>query len=507
MAPKRSLDSWKGPPSGYPDRDPRVWLQLRSWFAEAPEAQRLRPWVLFERLRDFFGDHRVELHSVGEAHKLFRTSDPWESSRYSVRLRTTLARLGEERAWESLGAALTTWLSIGADRGGGAHRHQVWMFDFRPWVRDHSATMALFIAGRHIADSALGECRALVRTFFEVSHNAGATYGNGNFVVKEPGSLLTCVDPELITDTLQTPGDFWRTTVPWVYAFNLFGPDHLKRLGPIQQDFQILDSINDTPIMEEIGDALLVIERDIESCLIRAGAGDDGHLWIQTFTWKWLLARCAKAGMLALQNMDWLEDERRRIEEYQRQQALLRQRGREEQRKRRTARSTWQARLTPNPPRFLRGIAVPVGRDSIGGRAGHGEHLRTQFNIRIPNADRALTLYGAAGMGTPLLVSPIRAGSPDAERAAFEFNLLRDGWDGEHAGEVRPPRVRLRQWRCRACEGRHFHLAAAFEYPEDLDDLEPDQKKRPEDFFTWFWLLARCAACGLEDLAADIECA
>jgi hypothetical protein len=162
-----------------------------------------------------------------------------------------------------------------------------------------------------------------------------------------------------------------------------------------------------------------------------------------------------------------------------------------------------------HPPRIARGLAR---------RLSYVERLErpldtrfgsncTQFSLIGPEGCAATTVFGVQRKDLTF-VSPICLGSPDQQRAWFTFNDAIHGYDGEMFPDLsRSPRA-LRQLVCPTCSGRLFECSAVFEYPCDREGLEEDDLwARREDFFTWFYLVARCAACGWQRTVASVECA
>ncbi len=61
---------------------------------------------------------------------------------------------------------------------------------------------------------------------------------------------------------------------------------------------------------------------------------------------------------------------------------------------------------------------------------------------------------------------------------------------------------------CPHCQATNFGVVVRFEYSSDgLYDDEERLIAQAEDYFTWFTLLGRCAACSTETHIVEIECA
>ena len=65
------------------------------------------------------------------------------------------------------------------------------------------------------------------------------------------------------------------------------------------------------------------------------------------------------------------------------------------------------------------------------------------------------------------------------------------------------------EFNCAKCGAQLMEVVVGFNYPTDDDDFLSDEEtaKRPQDFFIWFVLYGRCAACGAFQDVSDYECA
>jgi hypothetical protein len=198
--------------------------------------------------------------------------------------------------------------------------------------------------------------------------------------------------------------------------------------------------------------------------------------------------------------MGWVAEQFRAAREYEEQKAPMA--------KPRRSKVNWIERLKDRPPRFLHDCATAATSPLKPALAKRVHGHTTHFDIRPRDAKPALTLYGRACDDPTQLTSPIHAGALKPERATFVFDSIVDGWDGMVAdGPVRPRSPRLKQFTCPGCDLRFFHLRAVLEYPDDLDELDKDERAHAEDYFTWFWLIATCAGCKWQGIVADVECA
>jgi hypothetical protein len=501
----RSLDAWNSPPAGYTDHDPRLMLCLEAEFDTEPSFGQLRLWLVLAQLSALLGDHRVTLSSHAGAKHLFRTRFPWRSAPYRTELEGLLSWFADERIWDPLRVAWPNPWEFTASRGGGKALHTVWRLQHTPVSPVGPATLRLDIKARHVRENQISDLRALAVEFFRAASGAGAYYGRGDLLHErgryEPPSFHNTAFAELWASSARRSAPL----VPWVYRFNLLGPTRAARVGGAEPFLEPSKRITCDIRTEPMGDGLLVIAHPMHPYQLGSGPLAPEDLADSQFGSQWVLARFARAGMLAVQNMDWLESHISKEEECKREAKAARARGRP---KRPRPLTDWLPRLRSRPPRCIRAVALPA-TDPLPAKLARQIHASTtQFAIRPPADHPGHTLYGRPGRGPTTLSSPIRAGSLNPDRAVFTFDTLRDGWDGaQSTDEVRPTKVRLRQLVCPACDSRHFHLRAIFEYPDDLDTLGPEEKAHAEDFFTWSWLIARCASCSWQGIVADIECA
>jgi hypothetical protein len=226
-----------------------------------------------------------------------------------------------------------------------------------------------------------------------------------------------------------------------------------------------------------------------------------------------LLHHYAKAGMLVVQNMDWIEEQyqtwRDHSDPVTRRELNRQQVNQQQARKPKRSMEDWIEKLRTRPPRWLAGCAGSVKTALPAKLAGEFHSGCVHFSVVPPEGKPAVTLYGAA-TGDPVLVgSPVLIGSPKRERAVAVFDQMEDGYDAAVvAEEDRPPRQarRVRQFRCPSCEGRFFQVRVVLEY-SGLDELEEAERERAEEFFSWVWVVAACAGCGWVGVATDVECA
>lgn len=509
-ARRNPADQWHSPPGGYPGRHPDEALILDAEFATDPDLERLAPWRLFAAIEALLGRHRVEGFIFGNHPELSDTDDDIKDMGAWNKLLATTERLGIPDGWLTLAPAWAALCSLKASRGGGALRHTAWLWERQPVHLYPTGNVRLEIKTRHIPAGRRAELEAVITAFFQCAYDAGCFYGRGDVMIPKSEDQSPRPFADGFTETMwQNADGRTKPIVPGVYLINFFTRDRLARLGgpDLLRNFK-------TPFTPhrkwtrciEIGDAVLFVTdpwdlaSDNREQRERGGLSSDPACW--------LLGMCSRANMLAVQHTDWMEKEVERAKEYYAEEAL--RKAEEKRAKHRPAKSLrrWLDELRTRPPRFLRDASASPARGPNPVPGGHASV--TQFEIggtALGGGGEALTLYGRAVRGAGTLGSPIRAGSMQQERAVFTFSLARDGYDGEYGHNGRELLARLSQFKCPRCDGRLFFLRAVLEYPEDLGELSADEQKRAEDFFTWFWLHARCAACQWEGLAADVECA
>lgn len=345
--------------------------------------------------------------------------------------------------------------------------------------------------------------------FFRFAHEAGAFYGRGKLsTIPDDIRFDVEFDDKVMRSLWQECAKRERLMVPWIYPFNFLSKGHVNAIGGIDALRAPWLRFVHGPLIVDIDGGALIAKGPLSKWSLHPEPSPSYCIdrTVDDFS-VWFLSLFAARNMLAVQNTDWLAKEHDRIEAFQRRQ---RERSPETPRPSRSL-SSWLSQLSKKPPRCIRDVAVPA-RNGRGKQApGHPGAGTTLFEIRVRGEDKPLTVYGRPLADDTGLGSPIMVGSLKLERAVFMFEALLDGWDGENSGNAESPfpldRPRLVQFKCPRCDGRHFHLRAAFEYPDDLDELNDQERARTEDFFTWFWILGRCSGCQWEGTIADIECA
>ncbi|GMV26357.1 MAG: hypothetical protein AMXMBFR58_23880 [Phycisphaerae bacterium] len=527
MAAKRkprnqSSNDWRSPPSGYPMRDHRLILWLAAYFDRTPRATRLGLPESFLELTRLFGSHAVELAvspAPGpQAVALHATDLDWRSGENATTLRTSTTELAAQPFWDRLRVLDTHGISwkTSARRGSGATLHEVWEYSIHQ-ASDWSPAVAMFqIAVRHVADEDLLKTNDFVHSWFERWGRAGAFYARGGFTRLDDNPEIRdqpCWESHIASLIWSASAARTRPIVPGVYRYNFLDATRASLLDLDRVTDGCKKALYETRVRAAAGGVTITVgEISGTSALYLRTTGEDslsefsGNKYQEASLW--LLYHFSRAGMLAIQNLEWMAEQPEAVEKQ-----ILSHRAREAgttsvgRGGRKFARRIAELQITS--PACLRESAQPDSSALLPGAEEIRRDNTTVFAIRAPGEVTGTGFYGAPVANSHLLSSPIRVGSLKPERALFEFDELRHGWDGEQReGPFAPPNRRLKQFKCPTCDGRNFALHTIFEYPPDFeDDLEGEHRSRPQDFFTWFWLHARCTACNWSGIAADIECA
>jgi hypothetical protein len=503
----RELDQWRSPVAGFPGRNPHQFVVMESRLGRSevlPAALNLHQVIAL--LAKLLGDHRVTIDSGMKARDVRHSRLGWRFEQYHISLHCLLSWLASADAWRQLDAIGSTHFSIDAHRGGGKTRELVWRFEW-----DQGGAPRLRVRTKHFTKGEATEVNDLVSTFLRNSADAGAVYGRAGLVQVPPTHRHTSPEPlfESVSRVFhwEKALDTGRPVVPWVQRVNLLDASRLEQLGGIEALKPFVVGSEGLQLESHGTHVIIWTNRlatwHFDDCL-ESSDGED-HL---SFAAEGLLHLFAKAGMLPVQNMDWVlaqtEVWRREADPKTRSKLAqpVRVRGR--------PMSEWLQHLQTRPPRWLAGCAAAPSTGLPPKFADQFHPGCVHFAISPPEGKSALTLYGAP-IGSPVLVgSPVLAGSPSRDRAVAVFDQLSDGWDAQCVlEEDRPPiqACRVHQFKCPSCDGRLFRLRAILEYPDDLDELPERDKARAEEFFTWLWIVATCASCNWCGIAADVECA
>ncbi len=164
--------------------------------------------------------------------------------------------------------------------------------------------------------------------------------------------------------------------------------------------------------------------------------------------------------------------------------------------------------MRENPPRCVKGVAMPaMARELEEVNREYGSFTST-FAVR---ADAPLPLWVRTvtyDEKSTEFVPPYAIGSHDTPH--FQFDHRRDGYDGEfgHWDDHQPMgKEGWHQHACPTCNSKLFRFTVAFQYSGNNEELtEPARIARRQDYYSWFILIARCAACSALSWF-DWECA
>lgn len=535
-------NSWTTPSEGLPGHPLDACLRIELDFAENPDPSALCLWEAMALLCKILGDHKLELFTLDMRNV---ASDPsgnclgWRADKHGCSLKTSLAALSNKKIWLDSRAAFNEPCFISVLRGVRAERHLVWWLEFHPRTGPYRPYIELAISVAHLTTDAL----PIVQSLIDVLFNIGATipvcqagraaivthrtdfFGRSQGWSESPsqGNFHSASGAGLLHETFS-----WRTRlheqamVPYLAPINLFPPAVVRALGGPDRMSALAEQfawIPAEPVFttRTLPNGFLQLQfGDLDRRLL-LGDPEFASITLRNPGYRWIAKEIAKSGLFLFQDPSWEAQAIREARLYRQQSAAAaaaESAASKPSRFLEQSKSDLRAELShmwSSPPRCIRDVSV-VAPLSATQRKALGLHDSvTSFWIR-PNArEEAFAIYGRSTGEPAQLASPIRVGSMKADRAAFNFDVHRDGWDGESSET--PDRsaaraARLRQLICPACQGRLFKARAAFEYPLD-DDLadDPQAFSHREDYFTWFWLFASCASCDWSGTVADIECA
>jgi hypothetical protein len=510
-------------------------------FDDDPNPQHLQLWEIMRHLVEILGDHRLQFCSIASERVLVKSPLPW---RGRGSLRTSLAAMTNRQFWIDAQPAFSDLCALEVRRGTAENRHFTWWMKYEPRATYGQPPMdtvglpswELAISVAHIPEGAGKSVQSLVDTVFRIgSESRSCAGGRAGLVQRVPIVVAPRTDLYAVPDTdhyrpMRGEGSLhrdhiWRARpagrplIPFIARTNLLAPGHLKKFGGMARLRRAADDLTSepeypafTPTSLKNGYAKLQFA-DIDEDYL--SVCEDGYDHIGNVGYRWVVQEAAGAGMFVFQSDHWEANARvaarharmaaAEAVEYQRSAGVNASF---------TGMSKAELRaelayLWSNPPRCVRDVAVAV---LPGESEASGPHdCTTEFWIRPNTRDEAFAVYGTPMRDTNQLGSPIRVGAVRRERAAFTFDMESDGWDGEFSTRerlLRPHPRRTKQFVCPECQGRMFKLRAAFEYPLD-GELASDKAawSHRQDYFTWFWLLARCAACDWRGTVGDCECA
>ena len=77
------------------------------------------------------------------------------------------------------------------------------------------------------------------------------------------------------------------------------------------------------------------------------------------------------------------------------------------------------------------------------------------------------------------------------------FDSALDGYDACTNAPVNPAPAAEKEIRCVKCQGKHFAVRLAYEYP-GRQELETLDIPEPDNAFSWIWVSLACCSCGRE---------
>jgi hypothetical protein len=357
----------------------------------------------------------------------------------------------------------------------------------------------------------------VVQHFFEAVAMPQCAYAWADFSFLETIAVNPADTPWMEVESRENEGRrFCRSFIPDVHWMDLLSPQHLEKLDgpePLCTELKALDTGGEA---RAIGAPIK--QFDSGHVLVRSFKHDPSMNFYPKFPRidHWLRCRFAQAGLLLAQSSEYFELMRERcrkrgfnedgvrvsiLSDKERQAAL------------KAHEDAFQAvmdRVWANPPRCASACAVPLSPRERGalerGKAGDNT---TAFWIRRNGSDKPLGIWGQAGIWSPI-GEPVLVGGPTKADAAFTFNSLFDGYDGEfgHNAERGQPSRPPEPYHCSRCGHDRFHCQVHFEYsPEPGDYEEPGVAERPQDFFTWITLIGKCAQCDKRKTLFEMECA
>lgn len=175
--------------------------------------------------------------------------------------------------------------------------------------------------------------------------------------------------------------------------------------------------------------------------------------------------------------------------------------------------SEWVKRAYATPARCLSLFKTEAEGDAIPKGSPRDRAVRLQVQCTCGSAAFAVLGFPMASPAAPstqIFAAPISLACRACGNTQQIFSPACDGHDGEAGcsagvlGSGEPV-----EFPCAKCAETAHSVAVSLEYSigdEEMED-EEDFAARPQDFFTWFSLHARCTKCGHLADVTDYECA
>ncbi|MEZ6233246.1 MAG: hypothetical protein R3B68_03555 [Phycisphaerales bacterium] len=332
--------------------------------------------------------------------------------------------------------------------------------------------------------------------------------------------------PELVefsnADLRYALGPARREHVPTVRHISMLSKQHLARLGGREafakeiRAFRATDPPGGAPHAKVMpnGMILVSVERNLleeirDPWELESIAIDSG---VRSATW--LLTRYMQAGLLFAQAPNAMEAMARQDAAFRAELEKGRQKEAAELLEAEIAQreadfAVFMQRMWDNPPTCVAHAAQPVTkaqRSALSGSHGsHGQNM-TAFRIARPGSKEPIGLWGPISSRGEFWY-PYYLGGPTEQAALAVFDPSRHGFDGEHGNARRILRKTPDAYHCVRCGHDRFHVTTMFEYAEPEEATSPEEQARPQDFFTWFVLIAACAGCKHRSEVGSVECA
>lgn len=509
--------------------------------------------TLFPILLNLLGDHMVELDVGRPTRKAWEINFAFRQHEYGQSAELRLSELVKPETWVRMAELFDGGIgALTAFRGGGALRHEVWSIGVSQYMHfaiardDKKDVWTLNVAAEHIEplvpdwwhapegprahtplseDDRMWSWQGLIETFFSaVSVLPGFIRGEGGLVRRrscrrtfgDEVAQLTSDEQMLAHLRVLLNTDDLAIVLP--SAATVLGPEQCQRLGGADEIVAKAQADliagseqcawGDLRVMR-IQSSVLIQFSDVTAWVDPRG----GTAVVASFNWVMSLLR--SGGLLvqvgpavsksAEEYVSW---KRSIVERNRAEDAALRQRGDEHE-----LLTPTSAALPTSRPACVRS-ASSIIEDCPDKELAGGGLVCWRVRPREGPVDAGLTVYARHSAELGQLIAPVLVGSLDAERAALAFHPRVHGYDAMCEAAESPEGKRreasygrLKQAVCKGCQSRVFHVWAALEYPDDLEEGDVGAEARVEEWFSWFWLVTRCASCGEVQTVVDHECA
>lgn len=553
--------AWKTPTEGVHPELTGMGLRFTAEYRAAVQASDLIDAIrgVMPILLNLLGDHTVELE-VGKAlPSAHGCGLEFDDSGYRCTVKCMLAELTHAEPWRVLAENFEGGVhGICASRGGGKTLRRIWSIawdglDASGSIRNlgGGCFFSFTVEAQHVVPGGaddwshwsvrakpqlskkerLTSWQGLMETFFEASSTvAGFVQGGGELThvrrvrFGSGHEVLSRLGHSRVLSALQLPrqADDLRIVVPT--AATVLGPDQCARLGGAEAVVARAHSESashdeDTVWglrVKKLGSGMLIQFESIGEWIENDSPDFEYELL-------WVMSLLNEAGLLKQINAttksevaEHFADERRLLVE---EQNLIIGMGLGSRLKSdsKVIRDS-AAGDAPFTPPTARPACVCSARSVIED-CPDDEFVREnvvcwRVRPREGPVDAGLTVYARHSAELGQLIAPVLVGSLDAERAALAFHPRVHGYDAMCEAAESPEGKRreasygrLKQAVCAKCQCRVFQVWAALEYPDDLEEGDLGAGAKVEEWFSWFWLVTKCASCGEVQAVVDHECA